>query len=81
MRIAEVCPQPNWLLGIVAEDGRAGQFEVSPYLQLPAFAALKDEEEFMKVTNGGYFVQWACGADLSADTIEARWSVVESLER
>jgi uncharacterized protein with HEPN domain len=22
--------------------------------------------------NGGYFVEWACGADLSADTIEAR---------
>jgi hypothetical protein len=22
-------------------------------------------------------VEWACGADLSADTIEARWQVVE----
>ena len=30
----------------------------------------------MKVFNGGYFVKWACGADLSADTIEARWQVV-----
>jgi hypothetical protein len=26
---------------------------------------------------GGYFVEWACGADLSADTIEARWQVAD----
>ncbi len=25
----------------------------------------------------GYFVEWDCGADLSADTIEARWQVVD----
>jgi hypothetical protein len=31
--------------------------------------------EFQKVTHGGYFVEWACGADLSVDTIEARWRV------
>ena len=30
----------------------------------------------MKVFNGGYFVEWECGADLSADTIEAHWKVV-----
>jgi hypothetical protein len=29
----------------------------------------------MKVSNGGYFIEWDCGADLSADTIEARWQV------
>ena len=27
--------------------------------------------EFKKIHNGRYFVEWACGADLSADTIEA----------
>ncbi|MFH0728984.1 MAG: hypothetical protein V2B19_21930 [Pseudomonadota bacterium] len=25
--------------------------------------------------NGGYFIEWDCGADLSADTIEARWQM------
>jgi hypothetical protein len=30
---------------------------------------------FMKVSNGGYFVEWDCGADLSADTIEAHWKI------
>ncbi len=51
-------------------------FDVSPYLVYEAFEALRDHSEFMKVANGGYFVEWDCGADLSADTIEARWQVV-----
>jgi len=25
--------------------------------------------------DGGYFIEWEGGADLSADTIEARWQV------
>ena len=76
MRIAELRPQPNWVLSIVADDGRVGTFDVSPYLGYEAFEDLRDPNEFMKVTNGGYFVEWDCGADLSADTIEARWQVV-----
>jgi hypothetical protein len=73
MRIAELHPHPNWILSIVAEDGRVGSFDVSPYLEFEAFEELHQPEEFMKVRNGGYFVEWACGADLSADTIEAHW--------
>jgi len=76
MRIAEIRPQPNWVLSIVADDGRVGCFDVRPYLQYEAFEDLRDHSEFMKVVNGGYFVEWDCGADLSADTIEARWRVV-----
>lgn len=75
MRIKEVSPQPNWVLAIVADDGRVGQFDVSPYLEDEAFQALRDPDEFSKVSNGGYFVEWECGADLSADTIEAQWCV------
>ncbi|MEW6481633.1 MAG: DUF2442 domain-containing protein [bacterium] len=76
MRIAEIFPQPNWVLSIVADDGRTGNFDVSPYLEYEAFEPLRDYSEFLKVFNGGYFVEWDCGADLSADTIEARWQVV-----
>ncbi len=76
MRIKEVCPEPNWVLSIVAEDGRVGRFDVSRYLNDEAFADLRDPCEFRKVSNGGYFVEWNCGADLSADTIEAHWRVV-----
>jgi hypothetical protein len=81
MRIAELQAQPNWVLSIVADDGRVGRFDVSPYLQYEAFEALRDQTEFAKVVNGGYFVEWDCGADLSADTIEARWQVVGKAAR
>jgi hypothetical protein len=76
MRIAEVTPQPNLVLTIKADDGRIGNFDLSPYLGDEAFEPLRDYSEFLKVSNGGYFVEWECGADLSADTIEARWQVV-----
>ncbi len=81
MRIVELEAQANWVLSIVADDGRVGRFDVSPYLQYEAFEALRDEAEFKKVVNGGYFVEWDCGADLSADTIEARWQVVGKVAR
>ncbi|THJ19872.1 MAG: DUF2442 domain-containing protein [Nitrospira sp. CG24D] len=76
MTITELQAQPNWMLSIVADDGRVGRFDVTPYLQYEAFQPLRDQTEFVKVANGGYFVEWNCGADLSADTIEAQWQVV-----
>jgi hypothetical protein len=81
MRIRELQTQPNWVLSIVADDGRIGRFDVRPYLRYEAFEALRDQSEFVKVANGGYFVEWDCGADLSADTIEARWQVVGKQSR
>ncbi len=79
MRIEELHPQPNWVLRIVADDGRVGNFDVSPYLEYEAFDEIRDHKEFIKVFNGGYFVEWECGADLSGDTIEAHWQVVDSV--
>ena len=76
MRIKEVRPQPDWTLSIVADDGRVGIFDVRPYLGDEAFEGLHDPDEFERIVNGGYFVEWNCGADLSADTIEARWQPV-----
>ncbi|MDH4083426.1 MAG: DUF2442 domain-containing protein [Nitrospira sp.] len=81
MRITELHVEPNWMLSIVADDGRVGRFDVRPYLQDEAFEALRDQNEFTKVVNGGYFVEWGCGADLSADTIEARWEIVGNVAK
>ena len=74
MRLAEVIPRDGFLLYVVSEDGRTGLFDVSPYLNSEAFAPLKTRSEFEKVQNGKYFIEWECGADLSADTIEAHWT-------
>ena len=40
MRIVQVYPQPNWVLSIIAEDGRVGEFDVRPYLAYEQFYAL-----------------------------------------
>jgi hypothetical protein len=72
MRIQEIKVKPNWMLSIITDDGRKGNFDVSPYLSYEAFEPLKDASEFAKVINGSYFIEWDCGADLSADTIETK---------
>ena len=73
MNIVEVVSKDNYMLYIKAEDGKAGLFDVKPYLESEAFAPLKDKSEFEQIKNGRFFVEWDCGADLSADTIQARW--------
>jgi prepilin-type N-terminal cleavage/methylation domain-containing protein len=54
----------------LAEAGRRDLAE--PCLAGSAFRPLRDWDAFVKVRNGGYYVEWDCGADLSADTIEAK---------
>lgn len=76
MNIAEVIPKENCMLYIKSDDGRVGMFDVSPFLESEAFEPLKNRDEFERIHNGKYFVEWECGADLSADTIEARWQLL-----
>jgi hypothetical protein len=72
MRIRSIEPGSERTLLTVLEDGRRGVFDLSPYLAYDAFTPLADRAQFLKVRNGGYFVESECGADLSADTMEAR---------
>jgi hypothetical protein len=72
MRIAKVDSRSDYTLTITTTEGRVGQFDVKPYLHYEAFEPLLAQEEFSKIRNGGYFVEWSCGADLSADTIESK---------
>lgn len=78
MNISEVIPKDNYTLYIRTEDGRTGLFDVKPYLESEAFSPLKDKAAFELVRNGGYFIEWDCGADLSADTIQAHWKTTEA---
>ena len=71
MRVNTVIPNPDFTLSIITDDGRTGIFDVTPYLQDEAFSALSDMKNFVKVRSGGYFIEWECGADLSADTLES----------
>ena len=75
MIITQIETKENHKLRISAKDGRTGLFDVTPYLKSEAFVELKDEENFVKIHNGKYFIEWDCGADLSADTIESEWQI------
>jgi hypothetical protein len=75
MNIAEIILKDDYLLYIKAEDGKVGLFDIKPYLDSEVFAPLKDRSEFERVHNGKYFIEWDCGADISVDTIEARWKM------
>ena len=74
MNIIEIVPQKDHILYVKAEDGQTGFFDVKPYLDSEAFSPLKMEAEFQRIHNGKYFIEWDCGADLSADTIYAQWT-------
>jgi hypothetical protein len=78
MRIATVHPQPDWTLLITTTENIVGSFDVKPYFCYEAFEPLKDASEFFNISNGGYFVEWKCGADLSADTIGAKMAIRSS---
>jgi hypothetical protein len=71
MIIAKVVAMDDHVLFVETEDGTTGLFDVKPYLRSEVFLPLREHTEFAAIHNGGYFVEWACGADLSADTIEA----------
>ena len=77
MKILKVKTENDFTLHIEFENGLTGFFDVKPYLELEAFQPLKESAEFSQVKNGGYFIEWACGADLSADTIEAHFRPVK----
>ncbi len=73
MIISSIKPVKPGMLRVHSVDGRSGLFNVRPFMNSPAFLPLRVGDEFVKVRNGGYYIDWPCGADLSADTIEMRW--------
>ena len=76
MRIEKIEAKDDYTIQIKLNDGRNGFFNVKPYLEYEAFRGLKELELFKQVVNGGYFIEWSCGADLSLDTIEAHLQTI-----
>ncbi len=69
MKLLSITPKENSLLQVKLDDGTTGVFDVKPFLKYEAFLPLSDFSEFKKIRNGGYYVEWDCGADLSLDSI------------
>jgi len=73
MIIQNIIPKDNYILHITNENNQTGLFDVTPYLNSEAFSPLKEGDNFTNIHNGKYYIEWDCGADLSADTLEAKW--------
>jgi hypothetical protein len=71
MRITGVTPHPVFPRFIFTEDGRQGVFDVTQYFKYPVFQEREDLTECKKISNGGYCIVWECGAEVSADSIDA----------
>jgi hypothetical protein len=70
--IKSIIARDDFTLNIIFEDDFKGTLDIKPYLSHEAFKPLNDILEFKKIHNGGYFVEWQCGADLSADTLRQK---------
>ena len=68
-RVVQLVAQDDWTLTVTFASHDVKRFDVKPLLSREAFAALRDLREFKRVRNGGYYVAWEAGADLSADTL------------
>lgn len=68
-KITAVYANNDWTLDVSFDDGAKRRFDVKPLLELEAFSSLSQLGAFKAVRNGGYFVEWASEADLSADTL------------
>ena len=67
--ITQIEAHEDWTLDVTFADGSRRIYDVKPLLESEAFKDLKDIGLFLRVRNGGYFVEWPTGADLSADTL------------
>ena len=69
LTITGIVASKDWTLDVTFADGSRRIYDVKPLLESEAFKDLKDIGLFLRVRNGGYFVEWPTGADLSADTL------------
>ena len=76
MIIEKIIPKDNYILHVTNDNKQSGLFDVTPYMDSEVFSKLKEGDNFQQIFNGKYFIEWDCGADLSADTIEAKWKKI-----
>jgi len=69
-KIISLVPKDDYQMLVTFDNGIEKQVDLKPYLNLPVFSILKDENIFKKVKNQEYFIEWqGHEIDLSADTL------------
>lgn len=70
--VVNVAPSPDFSLLAEFETGELRRFDMRPYLDFPAFAALKEPGIFMRAHVEHGAVTWTEDIDLSPDTLYLR---------
>ena len=70
-KVIKVTPLDGKKVAVVFADGRAGTFDVSPYIRSEFFKRLEDDAYFKQVSVFFTGIGWPEGQDLGPDTIEA----------
>lgn len=69
MLIKQVTPYDDFSIEVVFEDNSVKKIDLIPYLKGPAFKNLNKIENFKRISNRGYYIEWYTGQDLSSDTL------------
>lgn len=70
--VTKVVPMSDYVIVAEFETGEVRRFDMRPYLDYPAFAALKDMGLFMRAQVAHGTVVWSEEIDLSPDTLYLR---------
>lgn len=70
--VVKVVPSPDFSLLAEFGTGELRRFDMRPYLDFPAFAALKESGLFMRAHVAHGTVTWTEEIDLSPDTLYLR---------
>jgi len=67
--VIKVVPMSDYIIVAEFETGEVRRFDMRPYLDFPAFAALKESGLFMRAHVAHGTVVWSEEIDLSPDTL------------
>ena len=70
--VIKVVPSSDYVIVAEFETGEVRRFDMRPYLDFPAFAALKESGLFMRAHVAHGTVVWSEDIDLSPDTLYLR---------
>ena len=65
----QVCPEEDYMLSIVFDNGEKKVFDVKPYIRGDWYGMLRDKDYFCRVSTDGYTVVWPKGQDLCPDEL------------
>lgn len=69
-KVVSVEARDNFVLFVRMSNGKSGEFDVSPYLNMGIFTELRKESYFKQAKPAFGGVVWPHEQDFSADTIE-----------